>query len=962
MDGRHFAYVLEKYMENNRRKILEEKMRLAKKKYAEEKDDPTVILALDIKKIWKSLEEFSIPSDAWRRVEDFALPSAYRACTKVKGKMILMDSISAREASKLSSVFDEFRTVIQYITGVYMDVSANIAEDPEQAEKYYQKTCVAITTLWSACVRLTVDCVITLKQNWGCTDEYMELSKKISSTCAMCVKMITVTNDVIKFPVPDAQKDAFLECAVDKSTEVCSSLSKLIDAVKPNEEGPADAMMEMVTWSLFSLNHVSCFVIKPLLANGHVESKWFKQYSETLSKMFDKLQGVTEETSTGLDMQAREETPPPPQPESETEPEVKEEVKGKEKKNEVNKKGVKKGKEAEDPQEPEQEVPPPPPPPQTPEILTSLDQQYAKFSEDVISAGKVTICIEDTSDLNARLFYRPEVHKELAKCRFGACDMKDRVQWLEEINLTPDQTLVSDIYVISDGILMTTVDVEVEITAIPPKGSASRIIVKIRKGGVWSILEKYDKEVLPEHVQVSFKTNELEAVYAYVEEPSDEEEIVPEGCTFKSPTNSKVFINFPHGAVQDPTKVLVKFVSAESAEQNVNERPSSKDKASSGILGILAVSDAVEVSAKDSSVDIQKNILVQLTIDGDDSDDGKDTHLVVIRYKDDQVQVMDKSQCHITQVEHGVYSVQTRGLWCIGLARIKKIFLNMRDTLKKEFLVMFGKVKLCNLCTFIDNTLRDKDRGLTTFWIEILEKCRVPEATSEHAQHNLIEVKSSRSKDLIIRQSETLIIQLDGQIRVVGAPLRDKYTLTYLENTDNHLQVPLEIKRDQDKPPNATFTFKDATSGQTCHTVSVPIRDLTELPTDEITSRPPTKYHDKDNSREELKHRDEAAKNVLSHSSLMCMARELSHAECKRLGTQMGVSMETMEKFSTACDREPTNTNFRILCEWRGKSVRSSMVDFLINSLRTTGLCSQAAVVEKVSKLCRGIHQEDFNN
>lgn len=142
---------------------------------------------------------------------------------------------------------------------------------------------------------------------------------------------------------------------------------------------------------------------------------------------------------------------------------------------------------------------------------------------------------------------------------------------------------------------------------------------------------------------------------------------------------------------------------------------------------------------------------------------------------------------------------------------------------------MFGKVKLCNICTFIDDAQRDRERGLATFWIEILEKCKVAEATSERAQKSLVEIKSSRSKDLIIRQSETLHIQLDGQVRVVGSPLTEKYTLTYLENTDNHLLVPLEIKKDQDKPPNAAFIFKDNTSGSACHTVAVSIRDLTEL-------------------------------------------------------------------------------------------------------------------------------------
>lgn len=107
----------------------------------------------------------------------------------------------------------------------------------------------------------------------------------------------------------------------------------------------------------------------------------------------------------------------------------------------------------------------------------------------VLYVARVTVCIEDSSDQNVRIFYRPEVHKELAKCRFSACEMKDRVQWLDEIGLSSDQTLVSDIYVVSNGPLKTTAEVEVTFVAIPPAGITSEILIRIKRGGVWSSLD-----------------------------------------------------------------------------------------------------------------------------------------------------------------------------------------------------------------------------------------------------------------------------------------------------------------------------------------------------------------------------------------------------------------------------------------------------------------------------------------
>ena len=147
-------------------------------------------------------------------------------------------------------------------------------------------------------------------------------------------------------------------------------------------------------------------------------------------------------------------------------------------------------------------------------------------------------------------------------------------------------------------------------------------------------------------------------------------------------------------------------------------------------------------------------------------------------------------------------------------------------------MVMIGKVQLCNVVTFVDDTLRDNEKGLITIWIELLEKGTIKEAIEDRAKDGLIEVKSSRSRDLAFKSNESIQVQLEGQIRVVGAPLTEKYVLTYLQSASNHIVVPLEIKRDEHSPPHAAFMFREmhAGHGMPFHTVCMPVRDLTELP------------------------------------------------------------------------------------------------------------------------------------
>ena len=53
--------------------------------------------------------------------------------------------------------------------------------------------------------------------------------------------------------------------------------------------------------------------------------------------------------------------------------------------------------------------------------------------------------------------------------------------------------------------------------------------------------------------------------------------------------------------------------------------------------------------------------------------------------------------------------------------------------------------------------------------------------------------------------------------------------MTYLKGADNHLSIPLEVKRDQEKAPFATFILSEEGSEAATHIVAIPVRDLSEL-------------------------------------------------------------------------------------------------------------------------------------
>ena len=143
---------------------------------------------------------------------------------------------------------------------------------------------------------------------------------------------------------------------------------------------------------------------------------------------------------------------------------------------------------------------------------------------------------------------------------------------------------------------------------------------------------------------------------------------------------------------------------------------------------------------------------------------------------------------------------------------------------------MFGKVRLSNICTFIDDTQRNMEENSFYFWIECIDKYRIEQEIEEKKKFGLVEVNNSRSRDIALRQNETITLTIDGQVKILDPNPPECFRMTYLIGADNHLNIPMEIHRDNDHIPYASMTFVDADTDRQLHCVNVPVRDLAELP------------------------------------------------------------------------------------------------------------------------------------
>lgn len=108
----------------------------------------------------------------------------------------------------------------------------------------------------------------------------------------------------------------------------------------------------------------------------------------------------------------------------------------------------------------------------------------------MVIISRVTVCIDDPNRSDATIYYKPDVYTEVANCSLGSCPMRDRDTWLDEIPLTSDQVLVSDVYVVRNGPLRTSAEVEIDFTYVPLSSTKNKTIKVIAKqDGEWKEVE-----------------------------------------------------------------------------------------------------------------------------------------------------------------------------------------------------------------------------------------------------------------------------------------------------------------------------------------------------------------------------------------------------------------------------------------------------------------------------------------
>lgn len=895
----------------------------------DEKDDPLIILREDIERIRASISDSSLTHrQRWRQTEDVGLPSCLRVCTKLKGKISHLSSLDAAEADKLSAVYDELCTTINVMAQDHKEYISNIYDEEEVVKKYYNKTVLDILELWSSCASATVDLMIPLvEQYWENQSEFEQLAKKISNTCSACVKFTAMTVNLTEHPIPENCGSDVKEKATQEMNNTADTLSRLIQAViKTSLKVSEDSLLDMTMWLLFSVHHVAQNVLQPK-DKPTTESKEEEGTKETEKENKDP-EPVKESTDVTASLNNLLTQLDALQMELSNQYVIE--------KNEQNTEGG----ETDDSCKNDQQA------------INKLANVYTGVVDKICENGKVTVCIDDPNGSDATIYYKPDVYTEVANCSLGSCPMRDRDTWLDEIPLTSDQVLVSDVYVVRNGPLRTSAEVEIDFTYVPLSSTKNKTIKVIAKqDGEWKEVETVNEESDESSAHLSFKTKCLEAFTAYVEILSETCEVTPEETTFTSEVNPDVKVIFSPGLVAETKQIKIKVI-----PYDAREVANLKEQCPDSVRGIMAVSDAVEIRM-DGECDDTKNISVQVSMDDEED---QDSQLVVIRFKEGKVQVLDKSQCRLKK-DRNLFLVETKGVWGIAVARIRKIFLNMRDTVKKEFQLIFGLVQLCNICTFIDDSQRNKEEGSFFVWIECIDKNMIRDDVENKEKAGLIEVKQSRSKDITLRQKQTLILKVDGQVKLRLADPPDAFKITYLIGADNHVNIPMEVHRDQEKIPYAAFAFYEEDCAHPFHSVNIPVRDLSELPTDEITAKTFNKNNESNNLREQMKQKEEAARKMLSHDSIMNLSRVLSERDGRMLGVQLGVSESWTANAKDECDGDILRTNFRVLCEWRGKAARAAMVDFLISSLKTVGRIDLANVVSEVYKNGRGLSKLDFD-
>ncbi|XP_060608547.1 uncharacterized protein LOC132760564 isoform X2 [Ruditapes philippinarum] len=869
----------------------------------------------EINKIWTSwVENNSNVSDLWRRIEQSGLENAQKKLSTSKTELAVITGVSSDDADHICSVMVEFCELLNCIRLAYVDNESEIFDGDEREKKFLKVSCPAILDIWKSYSMFASDYASTfISKGWLNSSEHKDLLASVAEVAGSSAKLLVMAVNMDSYHNLDDTED-LLKDAIQATVDVCKETEDLL--AKTNALGEkhtaVDKLTEILGWMFYGISHMSNKVIKV-----GIEARAPDNSFEDFDVLTTKIAELTKQMQEKWGEPPKEESSPPPQ-------QVQEKKQSKD--------TVKIEEPTEDKKTKESYL----------DVISKYNEAYGKFSEE---AWKDKRLPSMTGSGGVQVKYRTECYSQIGKLRVGACAMTQRKEHLDSLEITDDHILHSDVFVITPSALNCSQEVTIYVPLLKIKDTdINDIYLNLKSEGKWQEVKNPQIIQNDEQSFIVFNTMTCEAFTAMSYSSPDTILLTPKGANYVCPDNGKLEVIIPENCFTSDISLEIKVV---QFDRNGNDNT---------LVGIVDASDIVHISSRTEGAEMKKPITVNLPI-YEDVDD-KDTELVVARCNATEVQVLDKKQIAIKAGDRNdVYSVDMKGFWSVAILRIKRIFLNMRESIKREFYIGFGIKQPCYILTFIDDLSRGDE--MQTFAMEVVEKDKADIVADEKLQAKLFEIKKGRSKEILLKRGDQILMHVDGQMRCSEASSEEEQTLCYLNGCTNVISISTEIKRDPEKMPDAMLFYKQKPNDTTLHSIAIVTRELSELPTDQIAAR--TGMHTVFTDTKKGKQIDESAIQILKMESLMSLARELTFDDASKLGEQLGVKPEVIKQIKESNEKDPVVGNFQILCQWRGPRARAAMADFLVSSLKAVGKMNYADLVTEVRKHNRGLERTDFH-
>ncbi|XP_071093093.1 uncharacterized protein [Haliotis cracherodii] len=370
---------------------------------------------------------------------------------------------------------------------------------------------------------------------------------------------------------------------------------------------------------------------------------------------------------------------------------------------------------------------------------------------------------------------------ENLQCRLEVWDVQTRNTRLEELDLSADDILSSDIYevrskplVLHDGVTIN-VPVNIPKSYVPP-GEMYDFYLKVIENGEWVFVPAVYK-----HGCARAHLDSLQLLTVVARLKPERTIITPEGVEFVSDKDPDVKIEFPKGAVAEDAefRFVTETVDPTRSFEYRNYNPNT-------FQSIMGFSTTVNIE-HNLKGELQTGAKVTLPIHECNDDDDGDGDVVFLRWHDGKVDIVDD----VPTKEEGCYSINVKGFSAYSAVRVRSASVSRSEILTAARFLS-GRENLCTLLCFINNKALV---GLPVLLVDVVESCRADVVAEEHKRAGLEEISMSRSRDIPVADRERIRIELSGDITYAPGIPRQAYALVFVKAAKkNHVTFPMKVK------------------------------------------------------------------------------------------------------------------------------------------------------------------------